>query len=85
MAKFNDKAVLQEYCTKHSYSYSALESEPQGYGKDFHLFFHHDPAKGTDGLMDETPMPVILRVDKKGDQYTITETDYTKRYLAIRG
>ncbi|MEE0264777.1 MAG: hypothetical protein UD936_04035 [Acutalibacteraceae bacterium] len=42
----------------------------------------HDPTKGTKGLLDETPMPVVLIIEKTQNGLVFTKTEYTEKYLS---
>lgn len=43
---------------------------------------YHDPEKGKMGLLDDTPMPLVLYIEKTSDgTLKFTQTEHTKKYL----
>ncbi|MDE7281603.1 MAG: hypothetical protein K2N36_07680 [Ruminiclostridium sp.] len=43
---------------------------------------YHDPEKGKTGLLDDTPMPLVLYIEKKPDgSLNFIQTEYTNKYL----
>ncbi len=54
----------------------------KGFGKDFLFLQYHDPDKGKDGLLDETPMPLVLYVRKENGKMLFEQTEHTRKYLA---
>jgi hypothetical protein len=52
------------------------------WGYDVLTLQFHDPTKGTKGLLDETPMPVVLIIEKTQNGLVFTKTEYTEQYLS---
>lgn len=77
---------IRTYCNEHSLNFEKLKALSQCWGKDFIAFQYYDPeseaVKNGLGLLDETPMPLVLLIRKDSDGNLIFEhTEYTKQYL----
>ncbi len=84
MAKGIDQTVidaLKEYCNERHYDYDKLMAMPKSYGEGVFLIYHFDPKRGENGLYDETPMPVVLRLTRRDSEWTVSETEYARMYL----
>lgn len=74
---------IQEYCQKNNYSFEKAKKLAKCWGKDDILLGYHDPEKGKMGLLDDTPMPVVLYIKKdENGQLVFEETEHTKKYLS---
>lgn len=74
---------IRSYCRSNNLSYEKAEKLSQCWGENFLALQHYDPEKGNAGLLDETPMPIVLMIQKKPDgTLSFEQTEYTKRYLA---
>lgn len=69
------------YCQKNNLDFDKAKKLSQSWGKDFLLLQFHDESKGVNGLLDETPMPVVLIIEKKDNNLIFTQTEHTKKYL----
>ncbi len=73
---------IRDYCVKNNLDFSKLKKMVRGSGQNDIIFQKYDPNEGKIGLLDETPMPVVLRVDRKPDGSLVFEqTEHTKKYL----
>jgi hypothetical protein len=52
------------------------------WSQNFLMLQHVDPDKGRQGLLDETPAPVVLTIQKINDQLVFEQTKDTRKYLA---
>lgn len=78
------KDILKEYCTQNNLSFEKLKTMVKSGFEDDVYFLYHDPTKGFNGLYDETPMPLVLRMVKKKDgAYEFHRTEHTQKYLAL--
>lgn len=75
------KNEIREFCQKNQLDFEAISKLSKGYGRDFLAFCCYDPGKGTKGLLDDTPMPLVLMVRKTKDGLVFEMTEYTDRYL----
>ena len=82
--QFNKYAdEIKNYCESNKLDFSKLKKMVKGCGLDDIIIQYHDPAKGADGLRDETPMPVVLWIRKMADGKLIFEqTEHTRKYLS---
>lgn len=73
---------IHNYCQNNNFNFEKLKTLSQCWGKDFLAFQYYDRSKGKNGLLDETPLPLVLliRREKNGD-LVFEQTEYTKKYL----
>lgn len=72
---------IKEYCQKNNLDFEKAKSLSQCWGSNFLALQFHDVTKGKNGLLDETPMPLVLLIEKKSNGLVFTQTEYTKKYL----
>ena len=74
---------IRSYCQSNNLSFEKTKKLSQCWGENFLALQHYDPEKGKKGLLDETPMPVILIIQKKSDgTLCFEQTEHTKEYLS---
>ena len=80
---FNDNIEeIQSYCKNNNLSFDKLCSMSKCWGKNDIAFQYHDPEKGKRGLLDETPMPLVLLITKTNNGLEFEQTEYTRKYLS---
>ncbi|MCM1333563.1 MAG: hypothetical protein NC084_01760 [Bacteroides sp.] len=72
---------IQKYCKSKHFSFEKAQRLSQCWGRDFLALQHHDPEKGKMGLLDETPMPLVLLITETPNGLVFEETEYTRQYL----
>ena len=72
---------IKEYCDDNGFDFEKATQLSQCWGKDFVALQFHDPKKGLKGLLDETPMPLVLMITKTSNGLHFETTKYTERYL----
>lgn len=79
---------IKKYCEDNGFSFEKAKhlskcwGTVRGCGRDVIILQHFDPEKGKMGLLDETPMPVVLEIVKQENgvlQFIQTENTY--KYL----
>lgn len=79
---FDDWAEdIKAFCMANSLDFDKAKSMSQSWGKDFLALAYHDRNKGLNGLLDDTPMPLVLLIKKTSNGLTFEQTENTKRYL----
>lgn len=73
---------IRNYCQKNNLSFDKAQKLSQCWGSNFLALQHHDPEKGKMGLLDETPMPLVLLITQTSDGLVFEQTEHTKKYLA---
>lgn len=74
---------IRRFCERHNYSFEKASKLSKCWGKDDLILQYHDPEKGKMGLLDETPMPVVLAIYKRPDGLLLfEETEHTAKYLS---
>lgn len=80
---FNDNIEeIQRYCERNNLNFDKLCGMSKCWGKDDLVFQYHDPEKGRKGLLDETPMPVVLIMFHTVNGLVFEQTENTLKYLA---
>lgn len=80
---FNDHArEIEQYCILNGLSFEKAKSLPQCWGKNDIWLQYHDPKKGKEGLRDETPAPIVLKIFIKDGQLSFEQTEHTRKYLS---
>ncbi len=86
---FDDwSAQIKEYCDNNGLSFERAQKMSKSWGKNDIALQYFDPEdesvrKGL-GLLDETPMPVVLWITKKDGKLEFEQTEHTHKYLGIR-
>ena len=84
---FNDwSEEIKLYCQQNDLSFDKAQKMSKSWGKSDVILQYYDPnsesvKKGL-GLLDETPMPVVLCITKIGNKLCFEQTEYTRKYLA---
>lgn len=86
--RFDDwSEEIKAFCKSNGYDFEKAEKLSKCWGKNDLVLQYFDSEsevvkKGL-GLLDETPMPVVLWIKKAPDgTLHFEQTEYTKRYLA---
>ena len=83
---FDDwSAQIQEYCVENDLSFDKAKKMSKSWSKNDIALQYFNPEsesvkKGL-GLLDETPMPVVLLITKDGDRLRFEQTEFTQKYL----
>lgn len=87
MSKIFDEweSEIKSYCSQNKLNFEKAKSMSQSFGKDILVLQYYDAnsesvKKGL-GLLDETPMPIVLLVRKENGDLVFEQTEYTKKYL----
>lgn len=74
---------IQKYCESNGLSFEKASKLSKCWGKDDLILQYHDPEKGKMGLLDETPMPVVLAIYRQPDgSLRFEQTEHTPKYLS---
>lgn len=73
---------IKNYCESNHLNYSKLSSTIKGCGDNDIIFQHYDEEKGKLGLLDETPMPIVLIMRDTANGLEFEQTEYTFQYLS---
>lgn len=74
---------IQTYCTKNNLDFIKLDNMIKGCGENDIVILARTGKESSLGLLDETPMPAVLRIQKTDDgTLHFEQTEHTKRYLA---
>lgn len=81
---FNDWSnEIQKYCEGNGLSFEKAKKLSKCWGKNDLILQYHDPEKGKLGLLDETPMPVVLAIFRQPDgSLKFEQTEHTRKYLS---
>ena len=73
---------IRIYCYNNNLSFDKVQKLSQCWGSNFLALQYHDPEKGKNGLLDDTPMPLVLLISKANNELVFEQTEYTKKYLS---
>jgi len=76
------KKEIQNYCGANGLSVEKVFSASRCWHKDWEVLQHYDPVLGEKGLLDETPMPVMLEIYIENGKLHFKQTEHTYRLLA---
>lgn len=72
---------IRQYCINNDLSFEKACRLPQCFGKNDIWLQYHDPEKGKKGLKDETPAPIVLKINVSNGKVNFEQTEYTRKYL----
>lgn len=73
---------IKKFCDDNDLSFDSAKKLSQSWGKDDLVLQYYDKEKGKNGLLDETPMPVVLWIKRdKAGKLSFEKTEYTEKYL----
>lgn len=73
---------IKAYCDNNGLDFQKALKLPQCWGKNDVWLQYHDPSKGKNGLKDETPAPIVLKITRNGNKLVFEQTEHTKKYLS---
>ncbi len=72
---------IKKYCKDNALDFKKAKSLPQCWGKNDIWLQHYDSEKGKNGLKDETPAPIVLKIMVNNGKVTFEQTENTKKYI----
>lgn len=69
---------IKNYCLNNGLNFEKVKSMPKCWSKNDIWIQHFDSAKGKEGLRNETPAPIVLKISVKSGKVLIEQTEYTK-------
>lgn len=72
---------IEDYCLKNGLNFMRLKSMPKCWGKNDVWVQYHSEKSGLNGLKEEIPAPVVLKICKKNGKLSFEQTEYTRKYL----
>ncbi len=73
---------IRSYCENNGLQFEKAKKMSQCWNKDTLVLQYHDPVKGKNGLLDETPMPLVLVIKKEANGLHFSQTENTSKYLS---
>lgn len=73
---------IETYCQSNNLSFEKAKELSQCWGRNDLWLQYHDPSKGKEGLRDETPAPIVLKMTVVNNEPIFEQTEYTQKYLA---
>lgn len=72
---------IKKYCNDNALDFEKAKNLPQCWGKNDIWLQHYDAEKGKNGLKDETPAPIVLKIMVNNGKVTFEQTENTKKYI----
>ena len=73
---------IRTSCNKRNLSFDKAQKLSQCWGSNFLALQYHDPEKGKTGLLNDTPMPLVLLISKTPNGLVFEQTEHTLKYLS---
>lgn len=73
---------IETYCTENGLSFEKAKNLSKCWGKNDLALQYYDPEKGKMGLLDETPMPLVLLITQTAGGLVFEQTEHTRKYLS---
>lgn len=73
---------IQNYCKNNGFDFEKAKKLSKCWGKNDLALQYYDPTQGKHGLLDETPMPLVLLITQTPEGLVFEQTEFTKKYLA---
>lgn len=79
--EWSDK--IKEYCDTNGFDFDKAKKLTKSWGKNDIALLYNDPNSSSGlGLLDETPMPIVLMMFKQPDgSLKFEQTEHTRKYL----
>lgn len=75
------KLEIEKYCENNNLSFEKACQMGQCCGKNDLWLQYVDKEKGKNGLLDETPAPIVLIIYVDNGNVRFEQTEHTKKYL----
>lgn len=72
---------IRKYFIENSLDFEKAKKLPQCWGKNDIWLQYYDPEKGKNGLKDETPAPIVLKIIIDNGRVIFEQTENTRKYL----
>jgi hypothetical protein len=76
------KKEIERYCKEQALDAAKVFLSPYAGNDMIAVLNHPDPRRGEQGLLDETPAAITLKIIKNGDQLEFQQTEHTRQYLS---
>ncbi len=73
---------IEQYCISQGLSFEKAKRLPQCWGKNDIWLQYHDSQKGKEGLRNETPAPIVLKIFIDNGRVAFEQTEHTRKYLS---
>lgn len=72
---------IKDFCVSNSIDFEKVKKLPQCWGKNDIWVQYHDPLKGSKGLNNETPAPIVLKISVNNGKVSCEKTADTDKYV----
>lgn len=73
---------IKDYCRQQGLNFDTAEKLSQSWNKNTVALSYRDPSKGSNGLLDDTPCPLVLLIRReKNGKLVFEQTEHTKKYI----
>ena len=73
---------IEKYCVENNLAFEKLKNQVRSWHGEEELdFLYYEKNCGTNGLRDETPLPIVLSVKNDKGNLVFVKTEYTERVL----
>ena len=82
----DNESVIKDYCEKNGLNFEKAKHSPKTFGQDDIYIQHYDEEIATQelaGLIRPSPMPITLKIFKRGTRLEFEQTEHTATHLAV--
>lgn len=73
---------IKKFCNDNGYDFEIAKNLNQSWNSNTVVLYRCVPSEETDGLLDDTPSPMVLLIRReKNGQLTFEKTQHTEKYL----
>ncbi|MDR0991479.1 MAG: hypothetical protein LBL87_01080 [Ruminococcus sp.] len=78
------KDEIKKYCLLNKLDFDKINKYPKSWNSELIAIQYSDgDYTNTRGLLDDTPMPLVLLINKEENGISFEQTEYTKLYAAL--
>ncbi|MBQ7574287.1 MAG: hypothetical protein IJT23_08505 [Clostridia bacterium] len=74
---------IKEYCENNNLSFEKARNMSQCWSKNDVILQYYDKHNSRKDLLQDIPMPIVLKITKTDKGLTFEQTEHTKKYLTI--
>ena len=74
---------IKDYCAYNNLSFEKAASMSQCWSKDDVILQYYDKTNGRRDLLNDVPMPIVLKIERTPGGLQFTQTEHTQKYLSV--
>ena len=74
---------IKDYCVYNNLSFEKAAKMSQCWSKDDIILQYYDENNSRRDLLNDVPMPIVLKIARTPEGLHFTQTEHTQRYLSV--